>query len=163
MNTTIRLATADDLPRIERLWLELTDWHFNLQPTRSFHPNPWQYRIRDFEAALLSPDTNLVILACADDNPIGMLWCALHDAPISQRIEPPRYGEIEVLTVQSEGQNQGVGTQLMKACDAWLGTQGITRTILKVVAQNEGAVSFYERHGFNPITLIMERRDRKET
>ncbi len=45
----------------------------------------------------------------------------------------------------------------MRACQEWLEGNGITRTVLKVVAGNEGALRFYEKFGYRTINAIMER------
>jgi ribosomal protein S18 acetylase RimI-like enzyme len=54
---------------------------------------------------------------------------------------------------------QGIGTALLDAVQAELTASGITALSLFVVARNDEALRFYERHGFETAAIWMRRDD----
>ncbi len=55
---------------------------------------------------------------------------------------------INALAVFPEGQNQGVGSQLLAATERQAHANGFDMLSIQVYAQNVGAVRLYERHGY---------------
>ncbi len=58
---------------------------------------------------------------------------------------------INALAVFDEGQNQGVGSQLLLAAEHQAHANGFDKMSIQVYAQNIGAVRLYERHGFGRV------------
>ncbi len=55
---------------------------------------------------------------------------------------------INALAVFAEGQNRGLGTQLLTAAEGKALTNGFNKVSIQVYAQNTGAVRLYERLGY---------------
>ncbi|MEJ8561701.1 GNAT family N-acetyltransferase [Yoonia sp. GPGPB17] len=55
---------------------------------------------------------------------------------------------INALAVFEEGQNQGIGSQLLAAAEDQARDNGFDKMSIQVYAQNTGAVRLYERLGY---------------
>ena len=62
----------------------------------------------------------------------------------------PLVQETEILNfaVRDDARRRGIGTALLKEALEWSRSLGAEKVILEVRASNEGALKFYERHGF---------------
>lgn len=58
---------------------------------------------------------------------------------------------INALAVFAEGQNRGVGSQLLAAAENLACTNGFDKMSIQVYSQNTGAVRLYTRHGYKQI------------
>ncbi len=103
------------------------------------------------------------LIAEADGRPIGMvLSYAITEAPTDDPDDLPDpiapfvaleklsvdTWYINALAVFTEGQNRGVGTQLLVAAEALARAKGFSRMSIQVYGQNVGAVRLYERFGY---------------
>lgn len=59
-----------------------------------------------------------------------------------------RAGHIYTVNVHPDARGQGLGQRLMAACEDELATLGMTRVVLEVNVENEGAIRLYERVGY---------------
>lgn len=59
-----------------------------------------------------------------------------------------RETEILNFAVRADVRRQGIGARLIDAAIEWSRGLGAEKAILEVRASNEGAIRFYERHGF---------------
>lgn len=55
---------------------------------------------------------------------------------------------INALAVFAEGQNRGIGSQLLTAAEELAQAKGFQKMSIQVYGQNSGAVRLYERHGY---------------
>ena len=65
------------------------------------------------------------------------------------------YGKVEVLFVDEKYRRNGLGVKLMSSAMEWFGENHINDIELTVVYGNE-AVSFYQKLGFYPRSIIMK-------
>ncbi|KAI2509015.1 hypothetical protein MHU86_5391 [Fragilaria crotonensis] len=61
----------------------------------------------------------------------------------------PRRPFLTNLSVTSEARNSGIGSQLMEACEAAVESWGGEEVILEVEADNNRALEFYQKRGYN--------------
>ncbi|MEE9343618.1 MAG: GNAT family N-acetyltransferase [Gammaproteobacteria bacterium] len=61
------------------------------------------------------------------------------------------------LYVEETSRNQGVGSVLMQASEAWAKGKGCSKMALKVMAENDGAVRFYERNQYQSRFVVMDK------
>ncbi len=70
-----------------------------------------------------------------------------------------RRGMVYHLAVAPELRGQGIGEQLMQALEARLRAKGCTRSYLLVTPDNETAIRFYERRGWERLELFVYGKD----
>ncbi|MBQ39687.1 MAG: GNAT family N-acetyltransferase [Candidatus Latescibacteria bacterium] len=72
-------------------------------------------------------------------------------------IDADSSGEVESLFIEEPYRSQGLGEALMKRTLGWLDEADVRRITVAVIVGNERALSFYERFGLVPRTMILER------
>lgn len=102
----------------------------------------------------LDADTSKVLVAEMDGRIVGYLVGYVR-GPSSLR--PIRSAALESMYVFSEVRSQGVGQQLVEAFLTWCEERGAERVSVTAYASNDGAIRFYERLGFRPKELSLER------
>jgi ribosomal protein S18 acetylase RimI-like enzyme len=148
---SIRPLDVAEIGLIEPLWNALREHHTALAPTLD-SPRPakesWVRRRAQYETWLAEPGS-FILLAEQAGAPVGYAMVHLRSAsPTWSSSE--RAGEIETLSVLPEMRGQGVGTALLDAVRERLKPLGLGELSLHVLAGNDDATRFYERHGFKP-------------
>jgi len=64
---------------------------------------------------------------------------------------------LESICVRENQRSSGVGTKLVEEFIGWAGSQGAGRVSVTAYAANERAIRFYERFGFRPRSVSLER------
>ncbi|EMA38386.1 GNAT family N-acetyltransferase [Halococcus hamelinensis] len=67
-------------------------------------------------------------------------------------------GIVRNLVVRPERRDEGIGGALLDAAENALRAEGFDVVSLSVLADNDGARRFYERHGYTPQRLDLEKR-----
>jgi ribosomal protein S18 acetylase RimI-like enzyme len=97
-----------------------------------------------------------LLLARAADSaePVGYCFCELTEfGPTFDLGE--RIGDVGSLAVAPEARGAGVGTALLRACQAELTRRGIAYWSIGVVDGNQGGLSLYQRVGFRPLSRTL--------
>ena len=68
-----------------------------------------------------------------------------------------KYAELRDIRVRKDYQNKGVGSLLVKEFISWAKVEGYERLCVDVYALNDKNIGFYQKFGFVPKTLTMER------
>lgn len=68
-----------------------------------------------------------------------------------------RYAELREMRVQKGYQGKGVGSLLVTEFTRWAEGEGYERLCVDVYALSEKNIGFYQKFGFTPKTLTMER------
>jgi len=68
-----------------------------------------------------------------------------------------RVAALESMYVRPEARGLGVGARLVEGFLSWARKRGASRASVTAYAANEGAVRFYEREGFSPKNLTLDR------
>lgn len=66
-------------------------------------------------------------------------------------------GEIESIFIEKKYRKQGLGDKLVQSALKWFELKGIKNIEINVVYANDGALPFYERHGFHIGNYILKR------
>lgn len=66
-------------------------------------------------------------------------------------------GEIESIFIEEKYRKHGLGDKLMKNALKWFESKEIKNIEINVVYANDGALPFYERHGFHIGNYILKR------
>lgn len=72
-------------------------------------------------------------------------------------------GTIENLYVRPEYRDRGIGGELMTTAEEKLAARGVDAVKLEVLADNEAARRFYERHGYDPHRVQLEKSVESDT
>jgi ribosomal protein S18 acetylase RimI-like enzyme len=153
MDVTIRKATIEELPRIQKLSQELffsdfsndpllnTNWTYSPEGEKSFTS-----RIMDEDKFCFVAEVNKEIIGYASGSTMPILaW------------RPVKRLEMENLIVTEKYRGQGIGEKLAQAVFDLGKSLGMERVMVASYAMNDGAVKFYKRVGFVQDTLHLEK------
>ena len=111
---------------------------------------PWNDADADLRRAMAGPGST--VLAAVDDDTL------LATAMVG---DDGHRAWVYYLAVTPTKQGQGLGRQLMQACEEWASGRGVAKLQLMVRADNSAAVAFYERLGYLDahVTVLGRRLD----
>ena len=144
---TIRKANPSDLSTLTELLGEL----FGIE--QDFVANPRRQR-RGLKLILSTPDEWQIFVAETGGRVVGM--CSIHR--LISTAEGANAALIEDMVVRESLRGTGIGGKLLKTAQAWCFAQGLYRLQLLADSDNEKALAFYKRHGWNRTSLICLRK-----
>jgi RimJ/RimL family protein N-acetyltransferase len=97
---------------------------------------------RERLTTLLATDNSMVFLAENDREPIGFLWA---NGGMYHR---NHHNVHIVIGIRAAFTNQGIGTRLFQACEAWARERGLHRLELTVMTNNRLGIALYAKMGF---------------
>lgn len=103
-------------------------------------------------ASTLADPAMLVLAAEADGAIVGHLTGVLLAA--SPMWTVPR-AELFSMHVMAPWRGQGIGSRLVGRFRAWAQDRGAAQLLVSVYTANEGALRFYQRHGFTPLDTTL--------
>ncbi len=107
-----------------------------------------------FYKALKDADKELFV-AKKQGTVVGMCLISYHEKPWLQL---KKVCQIDNICVNEAYRGQGIGRALVEAACAEAKKQDIQHITLGVFCKNEGAISFYQKVGFHPLSIKMERK-----
>jgi ribosomal protein S18 acetylase RimI-like enzyme len=116
-------------------------WH------RAGLTRPWNSPEGDFQRAL-DGETSTVLGGFDDGCLIGTAMVG-HDG---------HRGWVYYLAVDESRRGAGLGAQLMAAAETWLREQGAVKVQLMVRAENDAAVGFYDRLGYDDVKVAVRAK-----
>ena len=72
-------------------------------------------------------------------------------------LRPVRVAELESMYIREEYRDMGVDARLVDAFLGWAGLRGAERASVVAYAANKRAIRFYQRSGFRPRSVSLER------
>lgn len=146
----IEPGRTDDAARVADLWVELgTD-----QLGHDSHLLPEANREHVRESVLRHAVAGTLFVARADGEIVGFVTCSVESGGYEQDVTR---GLVENLYVVPRHRDAGVGAALLERAEAELGERGCTVVALDVMATNSDAKRFYERHGYDPHRVELEK------
>jgi GNAT superfamily N-acetyltransferase len=114
-----------------------------------------QAHAEDYEAGNLANPDMLALVAEHDRNIIGHLTGGFY--PASGMWTAPRAHLIS-LHVTAPWRGQNIGAQLVEQFRSWASDKGAVQLRVTAYTANQGAIRFYQRHGFAPLesTLALD-------
>lgn len=147
----IREATSADATAIAAQYADLhRDQWSGAEP-----PRPPESREPDWLAeinASLASTTTRVFVAEAGGAVIGTARLEFAERPYF------RIAEIRRVYVRPEWRRRGVASELMRVCEEAAREGGAKEVRLSVVTENEQALGFYERRGYDHFAIRMRKR-----
>jgi GNAT superfamily N-acetyltransferase len=108
----------------------------------------------DYFSSHVTSDRSLVLVAESGGEPVGYLIGYLRHP---QSVRPVTIAELESMFVAQGERSRGVGLQLIDAFVPWSQNRDVARMSVTAFASNDAAIRFYERCGFEPHTVALER------
>ncbi|MFC7227188.1 GNAT family N-acetyltransferase [Salinirubellus salinus] len=146
----IERGRTTDADVLADLWVDLaTD-----QLAHGSHLLPAENRENIRESLLRHAVAGTLFVAGEGDAIVGFVTCSVETGGYEQ---DERRGMVENLYVVPERRDDGIGTALLERAEAALRERGCTVVALDVMATNEDARRFYERHGYDPHRVELEK------
>ncbi|MEV4478241.1 GNAT family N-acetyltransferase [Micromonospora coxensis] len=154
---TVRPAGPADLPALVALRIANAEAHSALDPTAYRVPD--SALVADHFRDVLAAGRDAVLLAeAADGQVVGMVEVLRQaDPPAHQILRPEPSAAVHTVVLPGH-RGEGVGAALLAAAAQWASAHEITWLSAGIHHRNDGAVSFYRRHGFEPSGLSLGRR-----
>jgi ribosomal protein S18 acetylase RimI-like enzyme len=154
----IRRLDSAELDQLEPLWCTLRLHHAAVAP--GFGPpreraDSWGRRREEYERWLEEPGA-FALVAERSNELLGYAMVHTRRGSPTWPLSEPA-AELETLSVLPSERGQGIGSALLDAVQAELTANGIAALSLLVVAGNDEARRFYERHGFGTAAIWMRR------
>ena len=156
----IRLASGDDLSRIEPLWLALYEHQRANGMILELPPNAYEHW-----AASLKPLLGrfaCLLVAESEGEAIGFLVGRIRSLP--QYFGGYTVGFISEVFTQDSHRSRGIGSDLVARAINWFEQGGIARVELQVIINNDGARRLYQRLGWREeLVQMVWQKERQET
>jgi GNAT superfamily N-acetyltransferase len=149
---------AELLDELEPLWLALRDHHGAVSPEQGpvrDDAGSWARRRASYERWLADGGA-FVLVARLDKRVVAYAFVRSVAADSSTWQHEGTALELETLSVRPDARGTGVGAQLLGLVRDELDREGHTTLWVTAVAQNEGALRFYEREGLRPAFIVMQ-------
>lgn len=160
---TISPGGAQDIPRLERLWVAVHHQHMASMPDLAPYVSDevtWRERRALYDELFGKPDT-ILMLASLDGDLVGYALAHVTDARETWAGDTwatgERIAELESISVLPEHRGAGIGSALFDAIDRELESRGIEDVVIGALPGNEGAIRLYERRGYRPTWLYLSR------
>jgi ribosomal protein S18 acetylase RimI-like enzyme len=154
--TTIRPATAADLPAIGRLGAQLVRMHHDLDPERFIpaRPGTEQGYASFLETQLQQPNV-IILVADREGKVVGYTYAGLEGWDYMALRAPA--GAVYDIVVDPAHRRHGVGRMLLDATLAALEDRGAPRVVLSTAERNEAAQHLFAQAGFRRTMIEMTR------
>lgn len=154
----IRTMTHDDYPAIVVLELEVQAIHVEGAPHRHI---PFGVTSLESYREILADPTNNVVVAVDDGVIVGYMHYQVIHEPPGEWTYARHVVHVHSLTIKQEYRRKGYGERLMDYVTDVAREQGASHVTLDVWAFNQPAHAFYQRLGFTPTQILMERSVRE--
>ncbi|MCK5132942.1 MAG: GNAT family N-acetyltransferase [Candidatus Sabulitectum sp.] len=156
----IRKAEPSDLAEIGDLWIELMDYHKELDPffTRSL---PGAELFKEHLSKQLNSEQAAVFVAVDSAKVAGYTVVSISEYP--PVFQKSRYGIISDLAVTKNCRGKGTGKLLFRETQHWFAKNNIERIELRVADANENACGFWKKMGFTSFITTMYREENQDS
>lgn len=154
--TTIRQAVAADLDAIRELNLELFRKEFAEFDKTLDCSYPASSAGREYFAHRISAVDGCALVAEDDGRVVGYLAGGFRQTE-PYRLDFGPLAELETMFVEEPRRNQKIGAGLMAGFIGWCRENKIARIRVAASPGNTAGIRFYQRHGFAPLDLVLEK------
>jgi GNAT superfamily N-acetyltransferase len=139
----IEQATTADIPQLANLLTILFTQEADFNPAS-------EKQMRGLRLIIDDPERGRIFVAKANGEIMGMVSLLFsvstaEGAPVCW---------LEDMVVRPDQRGNGLGTRLLENAVSYAKAKGFTRITLLTDRTNEGAIRFYQRHGFRPSEMI---------
>jgi len=137
MSLNIRLASEEDIPILEELFLEFSDWHLQRGETL-------RNVIKDTDGELLVVEYD------------GCIVAFLHQIFYVDPLHAGVNSDITSLFVKEEHRRKGIASQLMQKAIENAKRRKVIEIHVTTREDNQKAIRFYQEHGFTREGVLFE-------
>lgn len=159
----VRPATEADLDGLYDCWLDFASEMAELDPYNELADGDLRAAQDEYRREALADEDQRILVAVAGDAIDATGDAGLAGYITAERKESPpvfaRGARLNVgeLFVREPHRGRGLADRLLDRAVAWGRERGCERVSLSVNVDNERARAFYERHGFEPRRLKLDR------
>ncbi len=151
----IRETNINDYKNIKKLINQIQEIHLNKRPDIFNNEDSFSYE--DFEISL--KDKNTLNYVYEENNIIkGYIMARIKEVGLIPVMNKRTILFIEDIVVDKNYYNEGIGTKLFTFIEEKAQLLNINSIELNVWNLNENAIKFYEKMGFKPQRMQMEKR-----
>jgi len=150
VSIAIRRAKRSDYRAICRLFRQGDALHARVLP-REYRVNVGPSRPRKYIYGLLSDAGTLVLLAEKNARIVGISVVYTTRLTGGPRVAK-KVAVLDSIVVDEKHRRKGVGSALLGATEAWAKKKRLVDMRLNVMDANKSALTFYESHGYRPLT-----------
>jgi len=156
----IRKAEPSDLTEIGDLWIELMDYHKELDPffTRS---SQGAEVFNEYLSKQLESEQAAVFVAVDSAKMAGYTVVNISEYP--PVFQKSRYGVISDMAVTKNCRGKGIGELLFRETQHWFAENNIDRIELRVSDANRNACGFWKKMGFTSFITTMYREENRDS
>lgn len=110
--------------------------------------------LKDEMEEFISDKDNVIFLHFDGDIATGFAQCALRTDYV-EGTETSPVGYLEGIFVRAERRQDGIGTELLEACEDWARQNGCTEFASDCELSNDDGFSFHIRSGFSAVNRII--------
>jgi ribosomal protein S18 acetylase RimI-like enzyme len=160
MDVRIRLGKPDDVDAISDLYLQSAHYHATEVDPAVFDVPERGDVLASVGRMLASDNPAILVAADAESRPVGYAIVLMNPAQAQGgTYRDVRYAFVDDLAVAQGIRGQGVGTQLLRAAEAWARDRGAEAMLLDTHPNNVRALRFYhERMGYQNVGVRLVRR-----
>ncbi len=151
----IREATIADEPRIKELINKLHEFEMPMEELYTSRVETAERNLFFFKRRTKN-DNGLIFVAEVDGKIIGYAVCWIEKRP-TYLYKVDRVGYISDIFVEQDYRGKGTGSALLSKVLDWFKNKNIKYVELSVLAKNEKAKKFYEKHGFKIYSLNLRK------
>lgn len=147
------LNDAEQLDEVGPLFMGMVEHHREVAghewPVRNAE-DAWSRRRQQYESWLEAGRCWLLLAVRAETEGIQRTvgYAVVRISPSGPTWDLGDVAEVESLAVAEDARSAGIGGRLMEAARELVRAEGVTHWLVSVVESNDGAMRFYERHGF---------------
>ena len=156
MPVRIRAATANDIPNLAALQVEINDFHVAALP-HIFRRVGADAQTEAFLRPLVYGEGTYLFVAEESGHLAGYVALRLVDAPDTPIHVPRRWVSIDTVVVAQACRRRGVGAMLVEHVHSWAKDRGVDYVDLTVFEFNDAAKAFYEKLGYFTVSRRMGR------
>lgn len=151
-HVTVRIeqGTLQSAEPVAELWVELAE----SQRSHGSHLAGAANRSQAKDTIAQQAVTGGLLVARNDDELVGFVTFSTEQGSYEQSVER---GLVHDLFVRPTYRGEGIGSRLLARAERKLAAEDVDAVSLEVLAANEAARRFYERHGYEPHRLEVEK------
>lgn len=153
-NVVVRRATIADLNSIKNFSQQLIKFDSEFDESMDIN---WPISLdgENFFKSRISESDGVVFLAINNEQIIGCLVGGLV-APHSYR-NITLLAEVEEIFILDEFRSHKIGEKLLEVFNEWCQQKNVSRIKVEVSADNFRGIKFYNKNGFKPYNMILEK------
>jgi diamine N-acetyltransferase len=154
MKISIRKAKVDDIKDMQKfMYLLMKEENEKFDSTNKVTWAKSKKCYNYFENRITDRNQSAIIAEYKGEK-IGYLSAQINGAYEYRSV--PKFGVIADMFVLEDYRNLKIGTKLIKEFKKWAKKNGAKRIRVQAFAQNEKALRFYKRHGFDDYEVVFE-------